>query len=57
MVDPFSDDDLDPSRILSRVGPSLGQYLCMERRKSERVAITILIRAWPYVSVSTFKIA
>ena len=57
MVDPFSDDDLDPSHVLSRVGPSLGQYLCMKGRKSERVAITVLIRAWPYVSVSTFKIA
>ena len=57
MVDPLSDDDLDPSHILSRVGPSLGQYLCMKRRKSERVAIAVLIHVWPYVSVSTLKIA
>ena len=57
MVDPFSDDHLDPSHILSRVGPSLGQYLCMKRRKSELVAIAILIHVWPYVSVSTFKLA
>ena len=57
MVNPFSDDDLDPSHILSRVGPSLGQYLCMKRRKSERVAVAVLVHAWPYVSASTFKIA
>lgn len=44
MVDPFSDDDLDSSLVLSRIGPSLRQHLCMERRKSELVVIALLIR-------------
>lgn len=44
MVDPFSDDDLDPSHILSRIGPSLRQHLCMERWKSKLVVVAVLVR-------------
>lgn len=44
MVDPFSDDDLDSSHVLSRTGPSLRQYLCMEWRESKLVVVAIFVR-------------
>lgn len=47
MVDPFGDDDLDSSQVLSRIGPSLRQHLCMKRRKSELIIIAVLVRVWP----------
>lgn len=51
MVDPFNDDNLDSSHILSRIGPSLRQHLCMKRRESELVVIAVLIRVWPRISI------
>ena len=51
MVDAFSDDDFDSSHVLSRVGPSLRQHLCMKRRKSELVVVAVLVGVWSWVSV------
>lgn len=51
MVDPFSDDNLDSSHVLSRIGPSLRQHLCMKGGKSKLVVIAVLVRFWHPVSV------
>ena len=51
MVYPFSDDDLDSPHVLSGIGPSLRQHLCMKRGKSELIVIAVLVCIWPCVSV------
>ena len=55
MVDAFSDDDLDPSHVLSRIGPSLRQHLCMKRRESELVVVAVLVPIWHCVSVGRLQ--
>lgn len=47
MVDPFGDDDLDSSHVLSRIGPSLRQHFCMKRRKPELIVVAVLVRVLP----------
>ena len=43
MVDAFGDDDLDSAYVLCRIGPGLRQHFCMERRKSELIAMAVFV--------------